>query len=343
MINVLGVKSFVGCDAHSKTCFFEAIDADATVLRKTEVATDIIALQKALRGLPRPIWLLVESCPMAAFVADALQSVIERIIVCETRVNRWITCSEDKSDPNDADRLARLLRMGECKPVYFPCRKDRDLQELVRFQRKSTDDVIKNKNRIKDVYRRLGVHVTGKTVFHKNERSMYLVQVEDKTLLFKLKMLYEKLDSDTSVKEQVERRLHLTLSRRRVYRQLKMIPGIGPILAAVIIAVIADPLRFPTKRKLWKYAGLSVRRPWSSQVSLAKEGGSKGGNRLLKYAAMEAARFCQVNENRFSLAFDNLLSNGVKPEMAQRTIARKILATVLAMWKNGTEYCDSQA
>ena len=63
---------------------------------------------------------MVESSSLAPLLKEWLDPVVDRVIVCETRENRWIARSEDKSDPADADRLARLLRMGEFKAVHVP-------------------------------------------------------------------------------------------------------------------------------------------------------------------------------------------------------------------------------
>lgn len=277
---------------------------------------------------------------MAAFVYDSMISVVDNIIVCDTKENRWISKSEDKSDPMDADRLARLLRMGECKPVYFPLPKDRNLQELMRLERKSTTDIVRAKNRIKDVYRRNGVRVQGKEVYEKKARKEFLGQIKNKVTLFKLKIYYQKLDAASDAGNMIEERLHKTLKSYRPYRLLKTIPGIGEKLSILFIATIIDPFRFSTKQKLWKYGGLSIKNPWSANPTKGKKGGSNSGNRILKYAAMQAARLTRRGDNYFSRKYNELIKRGLPPANAQRTIARKILAAIWAIWKSGTAYCE---
>jgi transposase len=47
-------------------------------------------------------------------------------------------------------------------------------------------------------------------------------------------------------------------TRFKSWKLLRQIPGIGPIRAAVLMAVMQTPHRFRTKRQLWNYSGLGL-------------------------------------------------------------------------------------
>ena len=66
--------------------------------------------------------------------------------------------------------------------------------------------------------------------------------------------------------------------------------------------------------------------------------GSKSGNRLLKYTALSAAGKAVQGDNRFGRHYNKMLLDGVEPSNARRTAARQLLATALAMLKEGVEY-----
>ena len=85
------VKSFVGCDAHSLSCSLKSYGPRGKVNFAVDVPTTIEALQEPLKKLKHPVWFMVESCPMAAFVTDAVGPLVDRIIVCDTRENHWIS------------------------------------------------------------------------------------------------------------------------------------------------------------------------------------------------------------------------------------------------------------
>jgi transposase len=61
------------------------------------------------------------------------------------------------------------------------------------------------------------------------------------------------------VLRQEARRDLLTESRKHgATKLLREIPYIGPIRAALLIALIQTPYRFRTKRQLWAYSGLAL-------------------------------------------------------------------------------------
>jgi len=157
-----GVETFVGIDAHSKQCSIKAISRQGEALREVDAPTTAASLRKALKGLPRPVWAMVESSYLAPLMRELIESSVDRLVVCETRENRWISHSEDKGDQADADRLCRLLRMGEFKAVHVPVGVGRDRREVLRMYQKMMGDSSRTKNRIKAKYREHGTMHQGK-------------------------------------------------------------------------------------------------------------------------------------------------------------------------------------
>jgi transposase len=343
MVEFKQVRTFVGIDAHGEHCNLKALSRQGRGILELEVPTNSAELCAAVKPLPGPVWAMVESSSIAPFVVWSLEAVLDRVIVCETRENRWIAKSEDKSDPADADRLARLLRMGEFKEVYVPSRERQELRELVLLYDKMVGDTARAKSRLKAKFRQHGLAVSGSAGYSEAGRQSWLDRVRRRTVRFMLEALYAKLDAAEEVQEILARRLSAMLGSRREYRRLKTMPGIGEVVAAIFVGVIDNPHRFPDKRKLWKYAGLSVRGPWTGDPKQAKTGGSCTGNRLLKYAAMVAAERATVGSNRFGRRYQEMLARGLDRSMALKTTARNILATALAMWKSGTDYREPES
>ena len=332
------VVAFVGIDAHREHCSLKAVGRQGESLLSAEVVTQERQLRAAMRRLPQPVWAMVESSCLAPLLKEWLDPVVDRVIVCETRENRWIARSEDKSDPADADRLARLLRLGEYKAVYMPARAGQERRELVRLHRKTVGDVTRVKNRLKAKYREHGVNPTGESVYSVGHRGDWLKQVKSPAVRAMLAVLYGQLDGAQAAAVGVWRELFPRLRSRPEYDLLRTIPGVGSRRAAILVAGIDAAERFANKRRLWKYCGLGVRRRWSSDESRALVSGSPSGNRRLKYAALGAATDAIRGENRFSRHYRGMLEQGSDAAMARRTVARQILAIALAMWKNGTGY-----
>ena len=77
------------------------------------------------------------------------------------------------------------------------------------------------------------------------------------------------------------------LAGDRGYQVIQQLPGIGPVLAAVIIAEIGDVTRFNNAGQLCSWAGLTPRHR-ESDTKVTRGHVTKQGSRLLRWALIEA-------------------------------------------------------
>jgi transposase len=133
----------------------------------------------------------------------------------------------------------------------------------------------------------------------------------------------------------VRRDLLGEVKKHKAWKLLPQIPGVGPIRAAVLVAVMQTPHRFRTKRQLWNYCELGLEthdsgeyRAVKGQLQRAKKQARvRGLNRdhnhdlkdIIKGAAMRASTAGPLHD-----FYENLLAKGRKPTMARLTLARKI-------------------
>jgi len=337
---------YLGIDAHAEHCTFCAIDKNGKIIMRQNVPTNAKDLRSAARQLPGNTWAIIEASSVSILVHDALVNELDHVVVCETRENRLIAKSTDKSDDKDAHRLARLLRMGEYKEVHVPKRSRQELRELVHAYQAAVGDAVRAKNRIRSRFARHGVRITDSA--YGDGRQDALRQLRRIGLKPVFDALYAVLDAAEEAKEDLGNALRTRLSHTREYKLLKTIPGIGPVCAAIMVAVIDNPERFPDKRHLWSYAGIGASEN-SSGKGTVQTRGQKHGNRLLKYAAMTAAQNAIQGDNRFARHYQSMVEKNDDSRkmrraaaMAKKTVARDILATVLAMWKAGTEYREDK-
>jgi len=131
---------------------------------------------------------------------------------------------------------------------------------------------------------------------------------------------------------------------------LRQIPSIGPIRAALLLAHIQTPHRFRTKRQLWAYSGLALKTSASgeyrfvegqikrSKKLIAIRGLNKNHNHdlrnIFKGAAIRAAAVAGPFQNFYAA----LVAKGLQPPMARLTLARKIAAITLLVWKKGVRF-----
>jgi len=104
--------------------------------------------------------------------------------------------------------------------------------------------------RIRAIYRSRAIVVKARSVYHPARRSEWLEQITDGGGHFRAEQLYLQLDQLLELRRRTRMMVLRQACNQRAYRLLRTVPGIGPLRAAEIIAIIGDPHRFRTKRQL---------------------------------------------------------------------------------------------
>jgi transposase len=99
-----------------------------------------------------------------------------------------------------------------------------------------------------------------------------------------LRQLNAELTGEIALLEQVIGDL---LAGHQGYRAIQALPGIGPVLGAVIVAEIGDIRRFPGPGELCSWAGLTPRHR-ESDLKVSRGHVTKQGSRMLRWAVCEA-------------------------------------------------------
>jgi transposase len=162
-----------------------------------------------------------------------------------------------------------------------------------------------------------------------------------------------------ALRQEARRELPNESRKHFAVKLLRQIPAIGPIRAARLVALIQTPHRFRTKRQFWSYIGLALKTYGSgeyrfvggqlqrSKKSLAIRGLNLNHNHDLKNIFKGAATWAAANSGPFQNFYQACLARGMKPSMARLTLARKIAAITLLVWKKGVrfdaEYLKQQA
>ena len=142
-------------------------------------------------------------------------------------------------------------------------------------------------------------------------------------------------------------------SKHPAVKLLRQIPGIGPIRAALLVALLQTLHRFRTKRQLWAYSGFALEthdsgeyRMVRGKVRLNRErltvrGLNDNHNHDLKNLFKGAAQSASTRPGPLYDFYIALLEKGMRPTMARLTLARKIATITLTMWKKGVDF-DAQ-
>jgi len=161
---------------------------------------------------------------------------------------------------------------------------------------------------------------------------------------------YQQLDALRGLRQAVRRDLLAESRKQSATKLLRQIPSIGPIRAALLIALIQTPHRFRTKRQLWTYSGLAIETRDSAQHRFVDgqlrrskkpqqvRGLNRNHNHDMKAIFKSASTMASSREGAFQDFYQGLLSKGMDPAMARLTLARKIAVITLTVWKKGAHF-----
>ena len=132
------------------------------------------------------------------------------------------------------------------------------------------------------------------------------------------------------------------LAGDRGYRVIQQLPGIGPVLAAVIVAEIGDVTRFKSAAQLCSWAGLTPRHR-ESDTKVTRGHVTKQGSRLLRWALIEAIQRLP-RESVIGTAKDAIIARRGKEarNIAKVAAARKLLTLVYYGMRDGQIRCLSR-
>ena len=345
---MLGTK-YIGMDVHTATISVAVLDAAGKLIMDSVMETKARTILQFIHGLRGDLHLTLEEGTWAAWLYDLLKPHVTNIVVCDPRRNALLK-EGSKSDRIDARKLAELLRANLLRPVYHGEKGLRTLKELARAYLTIGKDLTRVMNRVKAIYRSWGIPCAGRSVYNPRHREEWLRRITQASVRRRAELYFEQLDALVLLRKQARKELLAEGKKHQAWRLLRSIPVLGPIRAAVLMAIIQTPHRFRTKRVLWKYSGFGVvthtsadHRYVQGHLERSKKPALVRGldpvhNHDLKDVFKGAASQASTGKGPFRDFYEALVAKGMRPEMARLTVARKIAVITLTVWKKGVAF-----
>jgi transposase len=341
-------SKYVGLDVHQATTVSTVRGDSGRVLARTVVPTEADALLEFFRSMRGPIHVALEEGTQAQWLHDLLRPVVHQVVVCDRRGKSQ---QGNKGDQPDADELSDLLRCGRLRAVYHE-RSDRAvLKELARTYVNLVEDGTRVMQRLKALFRARGIRTAGRSVYQREQRAEWLRQLPDDGVRFRAKVLYQELELLQDLRPKAKAAMLAEARRDPAWRVLRTVPYLGPVRVALLFAAAQTPWRFRTKRNLWAYAGFAVVTHTSAEYELdgqrrirrrrrppTTRGLNRNHNRMVKDVFKSAATAAATRSGPLQDWYKNLLATGMREELARVTLARKLAALTLRLWKTGERY-----
>jgi transposase len=340
---------YIGLDVHKESISICVRNSVGKVVMESVIETKASTILQFIDGLRGDLRVTFEEGTWAAWLYDLLKPRVSGVEVCNPRKNALLK-DGSKSDRIDANKLSEQLYMNNIKSVYHGEHGLRTLKELARSYLTISKDLTRVMNRLKAVYRSWAIPCAGKEVYAPRYRAEWLGKISESGVRRRAEFYYQHLDVLRLLRQEVRQDLLLEVKKHKAWKLLRQIPGIGPIRAAVLMAVMQTPHRFRTKRQLWNYCGLGLEthdsgeyRAVKGQLQRAKKQATVRGlnedhNHDLKDIFKGAAMRASTAAGPLHDFYENLLAKGRKPTMARLTLARKIAAITLIVWRKEVRF-----
>jgi transposase len=114
-------------------------------------------------------------------------------------------------------------------------------------------------------------------------------------------------------------------------------PGLGPVLAAMILGRLGDPNRFRDLAAVRSYTGL-VPRVDQSGTAERHHGPTKAGDHVLRFALFFAADHARKTDPSLAERYQRLRDRGKHHNSALCTLAAVLVTRIAACWRNNQHY-----
>jgi transposase len=248
---------YVGLDIHAKQITICVLNDTGQVYRRCQVR-QIDQMMNFLERLPGTWQVCYEASTGYGMYFEMLVKVADRVAVAHPGLLRLIYRSKQKNDRRDAEKLAKLLYVGQVPVVHVPSADVRAWRELITFRRKLIEKRTRAKNGIRGLLRSLGIQAPQKPGLWTRRGMAWLRQLGLANLMHALKrdLLVEEIDSLSDQLRRVEKELGRYSANSVAVQILQSIPGVGPRTAEAVAAFIDDPRRFPDSKRIGAYFGL---------------------------------------------------------------------------------------
>jgi len=333
---------YVGLDVHQKRSVLCILDENGRRVKEILVRGPWPKLFEALACIDQPFAICYEASCGYGYLHDRLRRIAQRVVVAHPGQLRLIFRAKRKNDRVDAQKLAKLLYLGEVPAVHVPSIDVRNWRAMVEHRTRLIAKRTRTKNGIRALLRSSGV-VAPRGLWGKRGRDrLGHLELDHTVERLRLDMLIDELNYFDRQVQRVEVELNRLADRHPGVWLLRTIPGVGPRTAEAFMAYIDQPDRFTHNKAIGCYLGLV---PCQDQSAAANRLGHITGDgpatvrKLLTEAAWQGIRRSLTIRRYFQRVLGPDAQK--KKKIALVATAHYLARVMLAMLRTGEVWRES--
>ena len=291
----------VGLDVHRATIVFTWMDRHGDEVEQGRIEGSATALRGLIERIPSPLHVAFEAGRSTFRVPDLLVSIVgeEAVHVAQPKKIRAIANSTEKNDFNDSWWLAFLTHEGRLPECHVPTGTMRKLRLAARERFDLVKLITHVKVRLRAQLRQMGVRTPNRKIDSMRTWNELLElatardDVPGRAIGGHLLLLEHLIEARKGWEETIAA---LTEDVPEVRTIEQEVPGVGPVLAAVLVAEWAPIRRFSSPKALARYTGPTPS-DRSSAGRLQRGSITREGSEHLRWALTQAVMACTRARN----------------------------------------------
>jgi len=325
-------------DKHSHYCW---LDADGEIVKQGRVASTRAAVEKEFSGITGAR-IALETGTHCRWMSEVLKDLGHEVIVADARELKSITGSRRKSDPKDAEQLARLARVDVrlLHPVSLRGRKTQQDRSVLQARNALVEVRTKLICTIRGMVKSDGARLESSSAEAFPEQVKEAIPEGLRRAVAPLLEMLDELNEKIRYYDQLV--AHMAEKEYPESRLLTQVAGVGALTALYFVLTIEDAGRFERSRDVGSYFGLVPKQKDSGestpQLRISKAG-DEGARRLLVNCAHYILGVFGPDSDLKRWGVD-LAARGGKnaKKRAIVAVARKLAVLLHRLWVTGESY-----
>lgn len=333
----------VAVDIGSRQSQYCERTADGEVVRSGRLKN--AALKEFFDAL-EPSEVVLESCSEAFTLAEwAMQGEHKVTVVPSTLAPALgVGARGVKTDKRDAENLSLAsCRMAQLPAVHVPSSFARELRRQLTSRALLVAMRTMAVNNVRGYLRQHVVTLKKGASSSLPKRARAELLAREEGVSGHLEQVLATTEWLTKQIQEADRQLSLVVEKDAACVRMMTVPGVGPVTAAALRAVVDDVSRFAHAHLLEAYLGLTPGES-SSGERTQRLGISKAGSAIVRASLVQAAWSAwRTAPNEPMVKWAKALAERRGRRIAIVGFARKLAGILYALWRDGTEYSSTHA